>query len=518
MIYDVKADKEIYETILSFFKAGDSLEDAKKKAGRQFNLTTTPRTYHILLYAKEKYPGLAQEITAKNKLHQVRSLSGVVSVAVLTKNYPCPYKCAYCPKEKNIPQSYLKTEPAVARAKLVDFDPYKQVKGRLEVLELSGHEISKIELIILGGTFSAIPNSYRIWFVKRCFDAANSKTSKNLSDAQKLNEKSKNRIIGITIETRPDLIDEGEIKFLRRLGVTRVELGAQNYFDFILNKNNRGTNRAQLAKATKMLKNNAFKITYHLMLNLPGSNPLLDFWSARLFFIDSRFRPDQLKIYPLVVVRGSEVYKWYKAAKFSPYSQSTLIRLLADIKAYIPKYVRIIRVIRDIPSDYIEAGNKKSNLRQNVQAFMKEHNMKCKCIRCQEIKNGTIKNPVFKIKKYRSSGGREMFISIEGKDSHKVIGFLRLFLPKNSRPFFKSLKNAALIREIHTYGEAVGIDKNNFLKAQHHGYGSWLINEAQIIVKNGGYKKIAVIAGVGVRNYFRKQGYELKETYMVKNI
>lgn len=518
--------KKVIKTILDFYRKSNNLEKAKKQAGSLLNLKKVPRTYSILLFANKYYPKLAQQIVTKNKVHVSRSLSGIVSVTVLTKNHPCFYKCAYCPKEKNVPQSYLNSEPAVARAQLVDFDPYRQVSGRLRVLKTSGHEISKVELIILGGTFSLLPMSYRSWFIKRCFDAANQNNSKSLKEAQKLNEISMRRIVGITIETRPDLINDREIKFFRKLGITRVELGAQNYFNFILHKNERKATRKQLQEATKMLRNNGFKITYHLMLNLPWSNPLLDFLSSILFFINPNFRPDHLKIYPLVVVRGSKVYQWFKQGKFKPYSNTVLIKILAGIKSYVPEYVRIVRVIRDIPANYVAAGSKNSNLRESVKSFMHKHEMRCKCIRCREIKSRVIKNPILKIKKYRANDGMEYFLSIVEKKTNYIAAFLRLRLVKNNQPIFKVLHNAALVREIHTYGEAVAINNEASREAQglmpqwiqHRGFGSRLVEEAEKIARDQNYFKIAVIAGVGVRGYFRKFGYWLEESYMIKKL
>jgi elongator complex protein 3 len=448
----------------------------------------------------------------------MRSLSGIVSVTVLTKDYICPFRCAYCPKEKNIPQSYLSTEPAVARAMLFNFNPYKQVSGRLKVLNIGGHETSKVELIILGGTFSFLPKSYRQWFLKRSFDAANQKISVNLATAQKLNQKAKRRIVGITIETRPDLISEDEIRFLRKLGVTRVELGVQNFFNFVLNKNERKHDRKQIAIATKLLRNAGFKITYHIMLNLPGSNPLLDFWSAMLFLYHPSFKPDHLKLYPLVVVKGSKVYRWYKQGKFKPYKSDVLVYLLSAIKQYTPNYVRIVRVIRDIPATRVQAGLKKSNLREVVHGFMRQHNLKCQCVRCREIKSGIIKEPVLKIKKYRASGGQEYFLSIVDKKTDHIAALLRLRLVNNKQLIFKALRGAALVREIHTYGEVVGLNNKTVQASQHRGFGSWLIGETEKIAKAHGFTKIAVIAGVGVRDYFRKHEYKLRDSYMVKNL
>ena len=520
----------ILQEISSLYIKGRDLESAKRKAAKKFGMATMPKKFEVLDYLKRQNI----ELPKKEKIHSMRSLSGIVSVTVLTKPYPCHFRCAYCPKEKGMPQSYLSSEPAAARAKTLDFDPYLQVKKRLKVLEIGGHPTDKIELIILGGSFSLYPNKYRQWFLKRCFDAANNKKSKNIVEAQKINETAKQRIIGITIETRPDLIDEREIKFLRHLGVTRVEIGAQNYFDFILKKNHRGHGKKELAKATYSLKEAGFKVTYHLMLNLPGSNPFLDWLSCLLFFYNPRFRPDQVKIYPLMVVKGSLVYEWFKAGlpanasvarragKFKTYDTETLIRTLAAIKRYVPNYVRIVRIIRDIPAKNIESGSKFSNLREDVQKFMNEKGIKCNCVRCREIKNEIIENPKLLVKKYRASKGIEYFLSIVDKKKNKLGAFLRLrilfYLKDKEKPIFRVLKKSAIIREIHTYGRMLSFGRKSVLASQHQGFGKILIKEAEKIAKKQGAKDMAVIAGIGAREYFRKFGYELRDDYMIKKI
>jgi len=236
------------------------------------------------------------------------------------------------------------------------------------------------------------------------------------------------------------------------------------------------------------------------------------------FLYHPNFRPDHLKIYPLVVVKGSKVYQWYKQGKFKPYSKEVLIRTLSAIKQYVPSYVRIVRVIRDIPAFYVQAGLKNSNLRQMVQIFMKQREVKCQCIRCREIKSSIIKNPILKVNKYRANGGKEYFLSIIDKKNNKIAALLRLRLAKNRKPIFKALENSALVREIHTYGEVVGIETKSDQRSQHRGFGSWLIREAEKIARDHGYQKIVVIAGVGVREYFKKNGYQLQNSYMVKQI
>jgi len=511
----VNKKTEIFSKILEIYQKTKNLEKSKRLAGKFFSLPKMPKNYEILKFAKEK------NVSLEEKIHKIRSLSGIVSVSVLTKPFPCRFKCAFCPKEKGMPQSYLSQEPAAERAKSLNFDPYLQVRKRLETLKISGHSTDKIELIILGSTFSLLPKRYRIWFLKRCFDGANNKESKNLKEAQFLNEKAKNRIIGITIETRPDLINEEEIKFLRELGVTRVELGAQSFFNFILKKNERGHQRKDLINATFLLKETGFKVVYHIMLNLPYSNPLLDILSSLLFFYLPPFKPDQIKIYPLMVVKGSKIYNWFREGKIKIYDKETLIKTLAAIKRLVPSHVRISRIIRDIPSPKIESEMRITNLRENVQYFLKSRGLRCKCIRCREIREGKIKFPILKIKKYIASKGKEFFISIEDKKTKKLASFLRLRIPyflKNNKPIFDSLKNCALIREIHTYGRMLELGETNKKYIQHQGFGIKLIKEAEKIAKIRGAKKIAVIAGVGAREYFRKNGYTLKDTYMIKDL
>lgn len=516
----VKDKKKIFTELARQYEQVFDLEKAKKITAAKLGLKKLPRTYEFFGYLEKNRPQLASRIRKKIKIHHIRSLSGIVSVAVLVKPYPCKYQCFYCPKEKGIPQSYLSDEPAVARAKKVNFDPYQQVKSRLKVLNQGGHSTNKIELIVLGGTFSLLPKKYREWFVKRCFEAANQKRSKTLPAAQKENEQSTQRIVGITIETRPDLINESEIKFLRYLGVTRVELGVQTFFDFLLKKVNRGHGIKESFYATYLLREAGFKITYHLMLNLPFSNPFLDWLSGLLFFYHPQLKPDHLKIYPLMVIKGSLVYDWWREGKIKTYSQDSLIRLLAAIKRFTPPFIRIIRVIRDIPAQYIESGIKTSNLRQEVQRFMVQKGITCRCIRCREIKRKKLIKPHLIIRKYKANFGREYFLSIEDKKHLGAI--LRLRIPHywqtRKKPIFNILKGAALIREIHTYGKSIPLSSRTKKAAQHQGFGELLVHKAEEIARSQGAKKIAVIAGVGVREYFRRLGYRLRDTYMVKDL
>ncbi|MFZ5364375.1 MAG: elongator complex protein 3, partial [Patescibacteria group bacterium] len=422
--------------------------------------------------------------------------------------------------EKNMPKSYLSNEPAVMRAIAFNFNPEKQVAGRIKVLEMNGHPTDKLELIVIGGTWSALPDKYQKWFIQKCFNGANGKKSKNLAAAQKINETAAHRIIGITLETRPDHITPNEIARMRELGATRVELGVQSIYDSILQRNCRGHNAAETVRATKLLKDAGFKICYHLMPNLPGSTLVKDLKMFREIFSNSDFQPDMIKIYPCVVTRGSEIYKWWKQKKYKPYSEKQLIDLLIKIKKIIPPYVRINRLIRDIPSPSIEAGNKISNLREVLQQEMSRRGLACKCIRCREIghqKNIKYTAPKLFVKKYNASGGTEYFISFDSPDKKILYAFIRLRIPDFEMPaVLPELENAALIRELHTYGHLVPIDKKTPGATQHLGLGKKLMAEAEKIAKKYGLKKMAVISGVGVREYYKKLGYYLEGTYMVK--
>jgi elongator complex protein 3 len=472
----------------------------------------------------------------------VRTLSGVAPVAVLTKSWPCPGHCAFCPTEKSVPKSYLSNEPAVMRAIRNNYNPYEQVRTRLATLAANGHHPEKIELIVIGGTWSVLSRAYKYWFIKECFRAANEFASRStkritcnnkkksivflkqtLLKEQKKNEKAKYKIVGITLETRPDYIDEKELIEMRELGCTRVELGVQVIDDGILHKNNRGHGVAEIACATALLRAFGFKITYHLMPGLPGSTAKKDLALFKKLFSDERFQPDQIKFYPTVVTRGSKIYSWWKAGKYKPYSDKVLRSLIIGCKKVVPEYVRIIRLIRDIPAESIVAGNKITNLRQ----IMQQEGAFCRCIRCREAKDKKVlaKDLKLNIQKYPATGGTECFISFDSRGGETLFGFCRLRLPQllinngqqaicDSR--FDFLNKAAIIRELHVYGELVPMGGKKI--TQHAGLGRRLLSEAERIARQNGFKKIAVISGVGVRDYYRQNGYVLKNSYLIKNI
>lgn len=517
----------IKKLIKAKIRTEKDLNDFKRKISKSSGaspMSNRQLTLAYLDFTKNQKNKKDDKLYALLKTKKMRSLSGVAIITIATKPYPCPGNCLYCPTEKNMPKSYLSNEPAIMRAIVNKFDPYKQTFNRIKDLKISGHPTDKIELIVIGGTWSFLPAKYREWFIKRAFDAANGETSKNLKQAQVLNEKAKNRIIGLTLETRPDFINEKEIAFMRQLGATRVELGIQSINDKILKINKRGHSVKKSIEAIKLLKEAGFKICFHLMPNLMGSNPQKDLAMFKEIFKNSDFQPDLLKIYPCVVLKESQLYKEYIKKRYKPYPEKILNQLMEKIMLSVPYYCRMQRVIRDIPAPSIVAGSKTSNLRDIIDRNMEKQGKKCKDIRSREVKD--LYDPKEKIYlfriDYKASDGKEIFLSWENKDRTKLFSLLRLRIPehvlKKQKFFIKELENAALIREVHTYGQLLSIGKKS-IAAQHMGLGKKLMAEAERIAKKEfKLKKIAVISGIGVRDYYRHLGYKLEGTYMVKEI
>lgn len=535
--FNIKTEKMIKELLRANTRTREDLMSAKRKIAKKYG-AVIPQNSDVLKF----YKGLlaARKIKRNAGLEKilrkraVRTMSGIAPVAVLTKPFPCPGKCAYCPTEKNVPQSYLANEPAVMRAIRCGYDPYVQVQQRLRALLANGHRPEKIELIVIGGTWSVLPKKYKYHFVSECFRGANEfnlhnvkrvthseegikKFKKKLLSEQKKNEKARYKIIGVTLETRPDYINSRELLEMRELGATRVELGVQAIDDEILKLNRRGHGVRAIADATALLRKYGFKITYHLMPGLPGSTSAKDLKMFRQLFSDERFKPDQIKFYPTVVTRGSLLYRWWRLRKYKPYSGKILENLIIACKKAVPRYVRIIRLIRDIPGESIIAGNKITNLRQIVA----DKGVRCDCIRCREAKDKPARKNDLKmnIVKYAAAGGKEYFLSYDSKDGRTLYGFCRLRLPdakKDDACLPRAITGAALVRELHIYGELMPAGAGK--KIQHIGLGKKLLAEAEKIARKKGFKKISVISGAGVRNYYRKRGYILKESYMVKKI
>jgi len=517
------------------FKTQATLNQVKREIAKKFEIPILSnidllKFYHKLLKAKKIKRSKRIEALLRKK--PIRSLSGIVNVSVLTKPYPCPGKCVFCPAEKGFPKSYLGGEPAADRAKALNFDPYLQTKRRIEMLKAQGHPTDKIELRIIGGTFSFYPKRYQTWFITRCFAASNrvggakprtSEKISSLNKEQKLNEKAKNRIIGISIETRPDFITKKEILRLRKLGVTLVELGVQSVFDDVLKKCKTNLSRDKIAKTTKLLKDAGFKVLYQLMPNLPDSNLKKDLKSFEIIFEDERFKPDWLKIYPCVVCQKTLLYDWWKKGKYKPYTDKELINLLIAVKRNLPYWVRVTRIFRDIPVQKIMTGCKISNLREVVKKEMEKRKFSCHCIRCREVRERY--EPEEKVylfrEDYSASDGKEIFLSFENKKRTKLFSILRLRIPSsylsNKPHFIKVLEGTAIVRELQTFGPQVPISERK-LAPQHKGLGEKLMKEAEKITKEEfGLSKIAVISGVGAREYYHKKlGYRLKDTYMIK--
>jgi len=547
--------KAIDELLKRNINSRDELATLKRKLAKKYGTSILLNSDILKEYKSRIKAGAIQGSLLQEKIlckRAIRTLSGIASVAVLVKPFNCPGQCVYCPTEKSVPKSYLSNEPAVMRAIRCQYDPYKQVQLRLKALEANGHQPNKIELIVIGGTWSTLPTNYKFWFIEECFRGANEYSDKipnpksparlasqreagrqipnkfqiqnsklktiklknQLADEQKKNEKAKYKIIGITLETRPDYINEKELWQMRELGGTRVELGVQAVDDKILRLNKRGHGVSEIVRATKLLKDFGFKVTYHIMPGLPGSTAKKDVDMFKRLFNDESFQPDQIKFYPTLVTRGSQLYKWWRAGKYKPYSDKVLKNLIIECKKIVPFYVRIIRLIRDIPGASIIAGNTITNLRQ----VLKQQGVECRCIRCREARETKFLDGNFKISiiKYQASGGKEYFIQATDKKKDILYGFCRLRLvARNSQLVTpNAIKNTALIRELHVYGELVPVGNKKIV--QHAGLGKKLMLEAEKIAMQNGFNKIAVIAGIGVRDYYRKLGYKLANSYMVK--
>jgi ELP3 family radical SAM enzyme/protein acetyltransferase len=510
--------------------------DFSKKVRQIFNqyrLTPTAKSNLIVAYRHLIKKGQLQANRQFSQLlvkRAVRTLSGVAVITLLSKPFSCPGRCVYCPAEAAMPKSYLANEPAAARAKRNLFNPLKQVTMRIRALENNGHQVDKLEILILGGTWSVYPKNYQTKFVRDCFYAANTYSQKkkrqpfNLEKEQTINETAKYKIIGLTIETRPDYITPPEIKNLRRLGCTRVQLGIQHIDNKILKKIKRGHDLAESIKATRLLKETGFKVDHHYMPDLPGSTPAKDLQMFKYVFSSPDLQPDQIKIYPCIVNQGAKLYQWYKKEDYKPFSAKQLFALLLKVKQIVPPWIRINRLIRDIPAESIVAGNRITNLRQVLQEELEKQNKFCQCLRCREVKTATkdIKKAKLIKRIYPASGGQEIFLSWESPDQKKVYAFLRLrFNADPTKNIFPELRDASLVRELHVYGQMIPVyDKQDSAKnqTQHLGLGKKLMAEAEALTRKQGLKKIAVISGIGVRNYYRQLGYKLEGTYLTKSL
>lgn len=482
----------------------------------------------------------------------VRSLSWVTVISLLTEFFWCPWKCVYCPTFENLPKSYIPNEPAVMRAQLNNFDPILQIHNRLRALEVTGHKIEKNDVRIIGGTWSVYPKKYRENFIKWIYDAFNSydemkdhieetdlssdkfasfkikqsykmRASESIEEAKKLNESARCRVIWIAIETRPDWITPKEIQTLRSYWVTRVEIGYQTTIDEINELNKRWHGNAESIRATKLLKDAWFKVVAHMMPNLLGSTPELDRKSLKEVFDNPDFRPDELKIYPMVVTDKSELTEIWKNWGFKAYDDETLIDLTADLEAMVPEYIRINRTYRDIPASEILEWSKTANLRQIVENKLAASWIKLLDIRHREIKDkgNNPENAVLHDFPYEASDWFEHFLTFEDPKDRTIFSLLRLRLPEKNSEILEvlpELEGCALIREIHTFWDQLSIWEKWTTFGQHLGFWKRLIARAEEIAKENGYKKMAVIAWVWVRAYYEKRWYSLVWEYMIKEI
>jgi elongator complex protein 3 len=460
----------------------------------------------------------------------IRTISGVTVIALMTKPQPCPQSepCAYCPggPTKGVPQSYTGHEPAAMRGSQNDYNSYLQVQSRIKQLTAIGHNVDKVELIVMGGTFPATPLEYQRWFIKRALDAITGVESANLEEAKMHAQSSNIRNVGITVETRPDWCRQSHVDAMLDMGVTRVEIGVQNPRNELYRLVGRAHSVADVVEATRVAKDAGLKIVYHLMPGMPGSNPEKDLAAFSRIFSDSMFKPDMIKIYPCLVVAGTKAYDWYCKGLFRPYSTEEATEIIAEIKKMVPSWVRVMRVQRDIPARLIVAGVDKSNLRQLVQRKLDERGERCFCIRCREVGHRMVANKVMPdLEKveilttcYPASEGKEIFISAEDTKNNVLIGYLRLRIPSaNAHKIEIASMSSAIVRELHICGPLVPVGKHSARAWQHKGYGAILLSKAECIAREDyNLEKILVISALGTKQYYMRFGYSNDGVYVSK--
>jgi elongator complex protein 3 len=456
----------------------------------------------------------APEIVRRLQVKPTRTISGVAPVAVLTEPFPCPGECIFCPNVERMPKSYLPDEPGAMRAAAHDFDPYEQTASRIAALTEIGHSVDKVELLILGGTWSYYPKAYQEWFVRRCLDAMNKSEAGSLEEAQRLNESAQHRNVGLVVETRPDLITPEEVRRLRWLGATKVQVGIQSLDDDILALNRRGHTVAETRRAMRLLRLAGFKIVVHWMPNLLGATPESDLRDFRRLWNDPAIRPDELKIYPTALLPDTGLHERWQRGEYQPYAEETLVNLLSHCKTLIPPYCRVNRFMRDIPAPNIVAGVKKSNLRQIVQRHMKQKGLKCRCIRCREVRGAAIETEDLRLERldYETDATHECFLQYV-TPAGKLAGFLRLSLPQATPPIAE-LDGCAVIRELHVYGPALRLGIKDDTVPQHAGFGTRLLDESRRITRQEGFDRLAVIAAIGTRPYYRERGFSSGRLYL----
>ena len=434
------------------------------------------------------------------RLKPSRTASGVAVVAAMTKPYACPHgRCIYCPggPAQGTPQSYLGGEPAAMRGAQHAYDPYRQTRARVEQLRAIGHSTDKVDFIVLGGTFTNFPPVYQQAFVKGCFDGLNGFESDTLEEAQGANETAANRMIGLTIETKPERFGDDDVSFSMRLGVTRVEFGVQSTFDDVLMRVNRGHTVQDVREATRRAKDAGLKVGYHMMPGLPGSDFERDLASLRAIFDDPDFRPDMLKIYPTLVLPGTGLHELWRRGEYEALTTERVVDLLAAVKPLVPPWVRIQRIQREIGVPEVAAGLSVGNVRELVRARMAAEGLRCRCIRCREVglRGRAFSGQILSLRRhdYRASGGTEVFLSLEFPDE-TLVGYARL----------RGCDAGAFLRELKVFGHVVPIRGEPVEEWQHRGFGTRLLEGCERIAhEEWGVPELFVMSGVGVREYYR---------------
>lgn len=521
------ACREIIERLVKIPNATkEDINRIKMQVSGKYSLKKVPSNSELISCLK---PWEKDKLLPLLRRKAVRAISGVTVIAVVTKPYPCPHgKCAYCPggPPYEVPSAYVGREPAIMRGLQHSFDPFLQVMSRIRQLQAIGHVVDKAEIIVMGGTFPATPVEYQERFVQRCLDALTGKESLSMEEAKRNAEKSKIRNVGVTVETRPDWSKEKHVDHMLHMGVTRVELGVQNVYDDIYELVERGHSVQDVIEATCVLKDAGMKVAYHLMPGLPGSSFERDLKGFRSIFEASSFKPDMIKIYPCLVLKGTKVHDWWKRGEYRPYTTEEAARLIVEVKKMVPPWIRIMRVQRDIPASLIEAGVDRSNLRQLVLQKLRENGVGCRCIRCREVGHRRLKDGVkpdpdnvqIRVIKENASEGEEIFISAEDPINDVLIGFLRLRIPseKAHRPEIVP-ETTSIVRELHIYGSLVQVGKHLARAWQHKGYGGFLLSEAERISREDyDRKKIVVTSALGTKQYYMRFGYDYAGPYMAK--
>ena len=504
-------------------RSKDDLQKAKIKLSKKYRIPV-PKDSDILAHIPREYLGKIRYILGR-KLAKVSA--GVATVAVMTSPARCPHgKCIYCPGGVDLgtPQSYTGLEPAARRGLEFNYDPYLQVIHRIKQIESIGQPSDKIELIVMGGTFLARDRIYRDWFIKRCYDALNGQISCSLEDAIKANETAKHRCVALTIETRPDWCFEEHVDEMLRYGTTRVEIGVQTVYEDILKKIRRGHSVEDIIRATRVAKDAGLKVVYHLMPKLPGCDLKKDLKMFKTVFTDSRFRPDMLKIYPTLVIKGTELYNMWKRGEYEPPDDDYVIKLLKEVFKIIPPWVRVQRVMRDIPSNAINAGPRKSHIRDIVIEELEREGIRIREMRYREVGFRYIREGITpdldKVElvriDYEASNGKEIFLSFEDIEKDILIAYLRLRLPSESAHRSEIAEvPTAIVRELKVDGPPVPLGEKPLFEWQHRGFGRRLMLEAErIAFEEFGVDRVVVTSGVGVREYYRKLGYNLLGPYM----